>query len=70
MSSENINDTNDDWSFESIWNIDEDILFDMNQYERDKIFDLRMRKLYEAIVALSAGSTPQEVMRILHSEEQ
>lgn len=54
---------------EAVWNIDEDILFDMNQYERDRVFDQRMHRLYEALVALSAGSKPDEVMRILHSEE-
>lgn len=66
MSPEN---ANEDPRPEAIWNIDKDTLFDMNQYERDQIFDQRMRRLYEALVVLSAGSKPDEVMRILHSEE-
>jgi len=50
---------------ESIWNLDHDLLFEMNQAERDQIFDERTNRLREALLALSNGASPEEIKTIL-----
>jgi hypothetical protein len=47
----------------SIWHIPEDELFDMNQYERDQIFDERTNRIYSALTTLTSTSLPEPVRR-------
>jgi hypothetical protein len=65
MAPENTNESSHSNEQLPLWNIGEDQLFDLTQFERDQIFDDRTNRLHKALLALANGAQPDEIREFL-----